>query len=313
MPISPYQATTSAVTESMRPAGRSPAPAPAAGSRGHARRVSPVVPPRTGPGAPCGPGPSSTDSVDRHGPALGLAAAGLEALRGLAHGATAPGALRPPGDGYPAAAPPRPRAEAPPRGGARPRGHTRHQPSRRRAAGLASPSATLEVWAAEEFVPTRRQRSMTGRRRHRSLVSWRFGASALLALLLASSAFAEDRGEIRVKVVGLKSDQGVLRFGALQQEGDLRDQGWPHRQGRETDQERTVRVRDPGRALRHVRHHRRPRRESRRLDRREPLLLGAQGHLQLLQQDPLVPQLRQGEVPAEQGIGHRGDPRLLAE
>jgi uncharacterized protein (DUF2141 family) len=56
---------------------------------------------------------------------------------------------------------------------------------------------------------------MTGRRLQRrgGLVDWRFGASALLALLLASSALAEERGEIRVKVAGLKSDQGVLRFG----------------------------------------------------------------------------------------------------
>lgn len=56
---------------------------------------------------------------------------------------------------------------------------------------------------------------MTGRRSQRGggLVDWRFGASALLALLLASSALAEERGEIRVKVAGLKSDQGVVRFG----------------------------------------------------------------------------------------------------
>ena len=46
------------------------------------------------------------------------------------------------------------------------------------------------------------------------LVNWGLGASALLAvLLLASSALAQERGEIRVKVVGLRSDQGVLRFG----------------------------------------------------------------------------------------------------
>jgi uncharacterized protein (DUF2141 family) len=44
-------------------------------------------------------------------------------------------------------------------------------------------------------------------------VDWGLGASVLLALLLASSALAQERGEIRVKVVGLRSDQGVLRFG----------------------------------------------------------------------------------------------------
>ena len=31
--------------------------------------------------------------------------------------------------------------------------------------------------------------------------------------LLAAAALAQDRGEIRVKVVGLQSDQGALRFG----------------------------------------------------------------------------------------------------
>ena len=36
---------------------------------------------------------------------------------------------------------------------------------------------------------------------------------AVLCGLLAAAALAEDRGEIRVKVVGLQSDQGALRFG----------------------------------------------------------------------------------------------------
>ena len=39
-------------------------------------------------------------------------------------------------------------------------------------------------------------------------------ALALAGLLLAASvALAQERGEIRVKVVGLRSDQGILRFG----------------------------------------------------------------------------------------------------
>ena len=36
---------------------------------------------------------------------------------------------------------------------------------------------------------------------------------ALLGLLLPSATLAESKGEIRVKVVGLKSDQGQLRWG----------------------------------------------------------------------------------------------------
>ena len=36
---------------------------------------------------------------------------------------------------------------------------------------------------------------------------------ALCGLLSAPAALAQDRGEIHVKVVGLKSDQGALRFG----------------------------------------------------------------------------------------------------
>ena len=37
-------------------------------------------------------------------------------------------------------------------------------------------------------------------------------AGGVLVLLLASGALAQSRGEIRVKVVGLKSDQGELRW-----------------------------------------------------------------------------------------------------
>ena len=37
-------------------------------------------------------------------------------------------------------------------------------------------------------------------------------AGALLAVLLPSATLAESKGEIRVKVVGLQSDQGDLRF-----------------------------------------------------------------------------------------------------
>lgn len=38
------------------------------------------------------------------------------------------------------------------------------------------------------------------------------GAALLLALVLAGPVLAQQRGEIRVKVVGLRSDQGELRF-----------------------------------------------------------------------------------------------------
>jgi uncharacterized protein (DUF2141 family) len=38
------------------------------------------------------------------------------------------------------------------------------------------------------------------------------GAGLVLALLLAPPTLAQERGEIRVKVVGLRSDQGELRF-----------------------------------------------------------------------------------------------------
>jgi len=40
----------------------------------------------------------------------------------------------------------------------------------------------------------------------------RAGAAILLLCLLGAPARAEERGEIRVKVVGLKSDAGELRF-----------------------------------------------------------------------------------------------------
>jgi uncharacterized protein (DUF2141 family) len=38
-------------------------------------------------------------------------------------------------------------------------------------------------------------------------------AVVVLGGMLAATAFAQEQGEIRVKVVGLRSDQGVLRFG----------------------------------------------------------------------------------------------------
>jgi uncharacterized protein (DUF2141 family) len=44
-------------------------------------------------------------------------------------------------------------------------------------------------------------------------VGWAIGVGVLCGLLSGWAAFAQDRGEIRVKVVGLRSDQGVLRFG----------------------------------------------------------------------------------------------------
>jgi uncharacterized protein (DUF2141 family) len=45
------------------------------------------------------------------------------------------------------------------------------------------------------------------------MVSRSLGTGALLALVSASPILAQQRGEIRVKVVGLGSDQGELRFG----------------------------------------------------------------------------------------------------
>lgn len=44
------------------------------------------------------------------------------------------------------------------------------------------------------------------------LVGHGVGVAALCSLLVVS-ALGQERGEIRVKVVGLRSDQGVLRFG----------------------------------------------------------------------------------------------------
>jgi uncharacterized protein (DUF2141 family) len=44
-------------------------------------------------------------------------------------------------------------------------------------------------------------------------VGWGLAGGALLGLLLPSATLAEPKGEIRVKVVGLKSDQGQLRWG----------------------------------------------------------------------------------------------------
>jgi len=53
-----------------------------------------------------------------------------------------------------------------------------------------------------------------GRRPTSWLGGGTISALALAGLLLAASvALAQERGEIRVKVVGLRSDQGVLRFG----------------------------------------------------------------------------------------------------
>ena len=62
---------------------------------------------------------------------------------------------------------------------------------------------------------TRKPVAMTrgGWRRPGGIVSAALGASVLLALTSASPALAQQRGEIRVKVVGLRSDQGELRFG----------------------------------------------------------------------------------------------------
>jgi uncharacterized protein (DUF2141 family) len=47
----------------------------------------------------------------------------------------------------------------------------------------------------------------------RALQGGRIGVVALCGLLAVSSALAQERGEIHVKVVGLRSDQGALRFG----------------------------------------------------------------------------------------------------
>lgn len=51
------------------------------------------------------------------------------------------------------------------------------------------------------------------RRWVRGVVGRGLGVGALLGLLLPSPALAEPKGEIRVKVVGLRSDEGELRFG----------------------------------------------------------------------------------------------------
>jgi uncharacterized protein (DUF2141 family) len=51
------------------------------------------------------------------------------------------------------------------------------------------------------------------RRWVRVVLSQGLGVGALLGLLLPSPTLAEPKGEIRVKVVGLRSDQGELRFG----------------------------------------------------------------------------------------------------
>jgi uncharacterized protein (DUF2141 family) len=51
------------------------------------------------------------------------------------------------------------------------------------------------------------------RRDWRARLGRRIGVIAICGLLAASVALAQDRGEIRVKVVGLRSDQGAIRFG----------------------------------------------------------------------------------------------------
>ena len=50
-------------------------------------------------------------------------------------------------------------------------------------------------------------------RRLAGIVRRGLGAGLLLGLLSASPVLPQQRGEIRVKVVGLRSDQGELRFG----------------------------------------------------------------------------------------------------
>jgi uncharacterized protein (DUF2141 family) len=47
----------------------------------------------------------------------------------------------------------------------------------------------------------------------RSVVGRGLGVGALVALLLPSTTLAEPAGEIRVRVVGLRSDDGELRYG----------------------------------------------------------------------------------------------------
>ena len=61
----------------------------------------------------------------------------------------------------------------------------------------------------------RRQVSVTRERWRRLGGVWGrgLGAGIVLALLLAPPTLAQERGEIRVKVLGLRSDRGELRFG----------------------------------------------------------------------------------------------------
>src|SRR5262249_10289506 len=48
---------------------------------------------------------------------------------------------------------------------------------------------------------------------------------SLLCLLFAPAALAQERGEIRVKVVGLRSDQGMLRFGLFNKKETFATEG----------------------------------------------------------------------------------------
>jgi hypothetical protein len=152
MPISPYQATTSAVTESMRPAGRGPARRdgrPAARRRGPAARQ---------PGSPTAPRPRSpvraraefADGVDRMARRWAWPRRPRSSPRAGAwsHRTWGPTAARRWISGG--------RAAAPAGGGAvRAVGHVPAvtPPRARSASALASPSATLEVWLPRDSCP----------------------------------------------------------------------------------------------------------------------------------------------------------------
>jgi uncharacterized protein (DUF2141 family) len=53
----------------------------------------------------------------------------------------------------------------------------------------------------------------SGWRHSSGIVALGLAAGVLLGLLCGAPAVAQQRGEIRVKVIGLKSDQGALRWG----------------------------------------------------------------------------------------------------
>ena len=118
-----------------------------------------------------------------------------------------------------------------------------------------------------------------------------------LLAALAAPVLAQSRGEIRVKVVGLQSDQGELRWALYDKKDTFATKDGPIVKGARPIKNGQVEFVIPdvpyGTYAIIVGHD--VNRDG-KIDE-NPLSAELKGHLELHQQDPLVPELRQGEVP----------------